>query len=83
MPYLRIAWVAQRSTETEPRVPSKKRKYRDVAEKLNVKHADDKKTTSKAKGVIMARIDRTNPLELMLQERWKIVKMKLLEALFT
>nr|AMS38354.1 hypothetical protein [Bactrocera tryoni] len=87
-----IAGKRQRSTESEPKAPSKKRKCKDVAGKLDVKHADDKPTTSKAaaaaneiakRHLTVALIDRSNPLGQMSQERWKIVEMKLLEALFS
>ncbi|XP_054083398.1 uncharacterized protein LOC105216480 [Zeugodacus cucurbitae] len=67
-------------------------KTKDEAEKPKVKHADVKPTTSRAaaaanevakRHLIVALIDRSNPLGQMTQERWKVVEMKLLEALFS
>ncbi|XP_054091249.1 uncharacterized protein LOC128922887 [Zeugodacus cucurbitae] len=87
-----IAEKRQRSTESEPKAPTKKRKTKDEAEKPKVKRADDKPTTSRAaaasnevakRHLIVALIDRSNPLGQMSQERWKVVEMKLLEELFS
>ncbi|XP_054091377.1 uncharacterized protein LOC128923029 [Zeugodacus cucurbitae] len=86
-----IAEKRQRSTESEPKAQAKKRKCKDAAEKQQVRHLDERPTTSKAAAaaseiakryLIVALIDRSNPLGQMSQERWKIVEMKLLETLF-
>ncbi|XP_054091417.1 uncharacterized protein LOC128923065 [Zeugodacus cucurbitae] len=86
-----IAEKRQRSTEGETKAPTKRRRCKDEAEKLDVRHTDEKPTTSKAaaavneiarRHLIVALIDRSNPLGQMSQERWKTVEMKLLEALF-
>lgn len=70
----------------------KKMKCTDIAEKLDVKHVDDKPTTFKVAAAANENAKRhlmvtlTNPLGQMSQEqncKAEIVEMKLLEALFS
>ncbi|XP_054081404.1 uncharacterized protein LOC128919873 [Zeugodacus cucurbitae] len=85
--------MVREEATVQPKAPTKKRKTKDEAEKPKVKRADDKPTTSRAaaaanewarRHLFVALIDRSNPqMGQMSQERWKVVEVKLLEALFS
>ncbi|XP_053968925.1 uncharacterized protein LOC128870338 [Anastrepha ludens] len=79
-----------RFADSEASGPSKKQKHRH--ETAKPKNGDERPTTSKAaaaaseiakRHLIVALTDRSDQLGRMSQERWKVVEMKLLEAMFT
>ncbi|XP_017488611.1 PREDICTED: uncharacterized protein LOC108376841 [Rhagoletis zephyria] len=85
-----IAAKRQRSAESETARPAKRSKRRDDAAKPNVRLDQEKATTPRAavtaseiarRHLIVALIDRSNPLGQMSQERWGAVELKLLDAL--
>ncbi|XP_036329800.1 uncharacterized protein LOC118741937 [Rhagoletis pomonella] len=85
-----IAAKRQRSAESETARPAKKSRRRDDAAKPNVRLDLEKPTTSRAaamaseiarRHLIVALIDRSNPLGQISQERWGAAEHKLLDAL--
>ncbi|XP_036335656.1 uncharacterized protein LOC118746037 [Rhagoletis pomonella] len=85
-----IAAKRQRSAESETARPAKKSRRRDDAAKPNVRLDLERPTTSRAaamasevarRHLIVALIDRSNPLGQISQEHWGAVEHKLLDAL--